>query len=116
MVFVHINFANYYMARILLHNRFVFKVNNHYYLSVKGLKEHILPHHRENLIIFMANKFNYCYSFGWEYMLLLHRHNLHFLCLEVEFFRCMVVRILTLFHHFNINYIDLKVVKKLLER
>jgi hypothetical protein len=116
MVFVHINFASYYMARILLHNCFVFKVNNHSYLLVKVLKEHILPHHRENLTIFMANKFNYCYSFGWECMLLLRRQNLRFLCLRVEFFRCMMVRILTLFDHFNINYNDLRVEKKLLER
>jgi hypothetical protein len=39
------------------------------------LKEHIHPRRRENLTIFMANKFNYCHSFGWDCTLLLHRQN-----------------------------------------
>ncbi len=116
MVFDLINFASCYMARIPLHNCFIFQVDNHNYLLAMVLKEHIHPRRRENLTIFMANKFNYCHSFGWDCTLLLHRQNLHFLCLKFQVLWCMMVQILTLLDHFDINYIDLKVVKKLLER
>ena len=114
MVFVHINFANYCMAHMLLHNRFVF--DNHNYLLAKMFKEHILPHPPENLTIFMVNKFYYCCSFGWDCMLVLHRHIVYFLWFRFEVLRYMMVRILSPFVHFNINYSDLRVVKKLLER
>ena len=114
MVFVHINLANYFMARMLLHNHFVF--DNHNYLLAKMFKEHILPHPPENLTIFMVNKFNYCCSFGWNCMHVLHRYIVHFLYFRFEVLRYMMVRILSPFVHFNINYSDLRVVKKLLDR
>ena len=116
MVFDHINFVNYYMAHILLHSCFVFQVDNHNYLLVKMFKEYILPRLQENLTIFMVNKFNYCCSFGWDCTLVLHRQKLHFLCSGFEVLQYMMVRILSLFVHFNISYSYLKVEMKQLER